>query len=76
MIREEFIRVNHVLQADKSVMSDACKALVLQDFAEKFNEYFDLIGLPRMALTCQNGVYTVELKFQADRIKKFNVLAR
>ena len=76
MIREEFIRVNHVLQADKSVMSDACKALVLQDFAEKFNEYFDLIGLPRMELTCQNGIYTVELKFQADRIKKFNVLAR
>lgn len=76
MIREEFIRVNHVLQADKSVMSDACKALVLQDFAEKFNEYFDLVGLPRMDLTCQNGVYTVELKFQADRIKKFNVLAR
>ena len=76
MIREEFIRVNHVLQADKSVMSDACKALVLQDFAEKFSEYFDLIGLPRMTLTCQNGVYTVELKFQADRIKKFNVLNR
>ena len=76
MIREEFIRVNHVLQADKSVMSDACKALVLQDFAEKFNEYFDLIGLPRMELTCQNGIYTVELKFQADRIKKFNVLSR
>ena len=76
MIREEFLRVNHILQADKSVMSDACKALVLQDFAEKFNEYFDLIGLPRMDLTCQNGVYMVELKFQADRIKKFNVLNR
>ena len=76
MIREEFLRANHVLQADKSVMSDACKALVLQDFAEKFNEYFDLIGLPRMELTCQNGIYTVGLKFQADRIKKFNVLNR
>ena len=75
-VREEFLRVNNLLQADKSVMSDGCKALVLQDFAEKFNEYFDLIGLPRMELTCQNGVYTVELKFQADRIKKFNVLAR
>ena len=75
-VREEFLRVNNLLQADKSVMSDGCKALVLQDFAEKFNEYFDLIGLPRMELICQNGVYTVELKFQADRIKKFNVLAR
>ena len=76
MVREEFLRVNNLLQADKSVMSDGCKALVLQDFAEKFNEYFDLIGLPRMELSCQNGIYTVELKFQADRIKKFNVLAR
>ena len=75
-MREEFLRLNNVLQADKSVMSDACKALVLQDFAEKFNEYFDLIGLPRMDLTCQNGVYTVEIKFQADRIKKFSVLSR
>ena len=75
-MREEFLRLNNVLQADKSVMSDACKVLVLQDFSEKFNEYFDLIGLPRMDLTCQNGVYTVELKFQADRIKKFNVLSR
>jgi hypothetical protein len=74
MIRDEFLRANNLLQADKSVMSDGCKALVLQDFAEKFNEYFDLIGLPRMELTCQNGTYTVEIKFQADRIKKFNVL--
>lgn len=73
-VREEFVRVNNVLQADKSVMSDACKALVLQDFAEKFNEYFDLIGLPRMELSCKNGTYTVNISFQAERIKKFNVL--
>ena len=67
-------RVNNVIQSDKSVMTDACKALVLQDFAEKFNEYFDLNGLPRMDLTCKNGTYTVQLTFQAERIKKFNVL--
>ncbi len=73
-MRNEYQRINQVLQADKSVMSDACKALVLQDFAEKFNEYFDLIGLPRMELSCKNGVYSVQLKFEAERIKKFNVL--
>ena len=73
---DDFMRVNNVIQADKSVMSDACKALVLQDFAEKFNEYFDLIGLPRMELTCKNGVYSVSLSFQAERIKKFNVLTQ
>ncbi|MBO5457611.1 MAG: hypothetical protein J6A24_01465 [Clostridia bacterium] len=71
---DDFTRVNNVLQADKSVMSDGCKALVLQDFADKFHEYFDLIGLPRMELTCKNGIYTVKLAFEAERIKKFNVL--
>ncbi|MBE5745315.1 MAG: hypothetical protein E7355_04180 [Clostridiales bacterium] len=71
---EEFKRVNDVIQGDKSLMSDACKSLVLQDFAEKFNEYFDVIGLPRMELSCKNGTYHVSLSFEAERIKKFNVL--
>ncbi len=74
MERNEFSRVNQVLQADKSVMSEGCKALVLKDFADKFNEYFDLIGLPRMDITCKNGLYTVEVVFEAERIKKFQVL--
>jgi hypothetical protein len=69
-----FKRINDVLQADKSVMSEGCKALVLQDFAEKFNEYFDVIGLPRMELTCKNGTYSVTLSFEAERIRKFQVL--
>ena len=73
-VLDEFTRVNNVLQADKSVMSDGCKALVLQDFAEKFNEYFDLIGLPRMELSCKNGTYTVRRCFEAERIKNINVL--
>ena len=71
---DEFTRVNNVIQADKAVMSDGCKALVLQDFAEKFNEYFDLIGLPRMEVSCKHGVYSVSIAFEAERIKKFNVL--
>lgn len=74
MRNNDFKRVNDVIQADKSVMSEACKALVLQDFAEYFNEYFDLIGLPRMQLNCKNGIYIVQIAFEAERIKKFNVL--
>lgn len=67
-------RIDYAIQADKSVMSDGCKALVLQDFAEKFNEYFDLIGLPRMQIDYTNGEYMVEIVFKAERIKKFNIL--
>ncbi len=71
---DDYTRINNVIQADKSLMSDACKALVLQDFSEKFNEYFDVIGLPRIELTQKNGVYKVNVTFEAERIKKFNVL--
>ena len=71
---QEYMRVRNVIQADKSVMSDACKTLVLHDFANKFNEYFDLIGLPKMQVSCKNGVYTVDVTFEAERIKKFHVL--
>ncbi len=73
-MKNEYYRVNNVIQADKSVMSEGCKTLVLQDFTDKFQEYFELIGLPRMELTCKNGIYNVELRFEAERIKKFNVL--
>ncbi len=73
-MKDAYTRINNVIQADKAAMSDACKTLVLQDFAEKFQEYFDLIGLPRMELKNENGVYLVRLAFEAERIKKFNVL--
>ena len=74
MAREEIVRISNIIQADKSVMSEACKALVLQDFANKFSEYFDVVGLPHMEIVCKNGIYTVEILFEAERIKKFHVL--
>ena len=71
---EAFTRINSVIQADKSILSEGCKALVLQDLSEKLDEYFDLNGLPIMDIHCQNGTYYISLNFQAERIKKFNVL--
>ncbi len=71
---QEYKRINDLLQADKSIMSDGCKALIVRDFAEKFDEYFDLTGVPRMEITCKNGVYRIQISFEAERIKKFNVL--
>ena len=73
-LTDDYTRIHNVIQADKTFMSDACKALVLQDFSEKFNEYFDVIGLPRLELSQKNGIYTVQVTFEAERIKKFNVL--
>ena len=72
--REDYARVNNVLNTDKSVMSDGCKMLVLQDFARKFNEYFELLGLPNMEIVIGDSGYVVTVTFRADRVKKFNVL--
>jgi hypothetical protein len=71
---QDFTRIHNVIQADKSVMSESCKVLVLQDLAEKCNEYFDLTGLPRMEINCKNGAYFIKIEMEAERIKKFNVL--
>ncbi len=72
--KEDFARVTSVLQSDKSIMSDGCKMLVLQDFARKIEEYFDLEGQPEMEIVFRKGVYEVNLSFRAERVKKFNVL--
>ncbi|MBQ8657932.1 MAG: hypothetical protein IJ506_02255 [Clostridia bacterium] len=70
----DYARVTSVLQADKSVMSEGCKMLVLQDFSRKIEEYFDLLGQPKMEIVFKKGVYEVNLSFRAERVKKFNVL--
>ena len=67
-------RVIKVIQTDKAVVSDGCKALVVKDVATKLNEYFELKNLPEMEVVYENGIYRVELKFDALRVKKFNVL--
>ncbi len=71
---DTFERVKKVIQTDKAVVSDGCKALVLKDVASKLNEYFELKSTPEMEVVYENGIYRVELKFDALRVKKFNVL--
>lgn len=73
-VREAYARANGVIQSDKSVMTEGCKQLVLKDVAKKLNEYFELKTLPEMEIVYERGVYQVRLCFQAERVKKFNVL--
>lgn len=73
-VKDNYARTSNVIQSDKSVMSDGCKSLVLQDFARMFEEYFELEGLPDMDIERDNGIYKVTVTFEADRVKKFNVL--
>ena len=74
MGKRELRRVFEVIQSDKAVMSDGCKALIEQDLTRKCSEYFDLLGGVTMRVVCENGRYRVAVEFEAERIKKFNVL--
>ena len=71
---DAYARANGVIQSDKSVMTDGCKQLVVKDVAQKLGEYFELKALPEMEIVYERGVYQVRLSFQAERVKKFNVL--
>ena len=72
--KNDYARVFGVIQSDKSVMSDSCKTLVLQDFARLISEYFELRALPKMEIASDGNGYDVTITFQAERVKKFNVL--
>ena len=73
-VRDAYARVNGVIQSYKLVMTESCKQLVVKDVAKKLNEYFELKELPKLEIVCEGGVYQVRLSFQAERVKKFNVL--
>ena len=72
--REEFSRIYGVLQADKAPIGEGCKGLIVQDLAEKFSQYFDLISAPTMTIQEEKGKVHVVVSFDAERVKKFNVV--
>lgn len=72
--RDDYKRINDVIESDKAVLSEGCKALVVKDVATKLEEYFELKTLPAMEIVYEKGTYRVSVSFQAERVKKFNVL--
>ncbi len=72
--REAYLRARDVISADKSILSEGCKALVERDFACLFEEYFVLTSPPKLDIDCNDEGYEVTIRFEANRIKKFNVL--
>ena len=72
--RDDYTRINDVIESDKAVLSEGCKALVVKDVATKLEEYFELKTLPTMEIVYEKGAYRVSVSFQAERVKKFNVL--
>ena len=73
-VSDSYARASEVLQSGKSALTESCKQLIIKDVTKKLSEYFEVKDLPSMEIVCENGVYSVRLSFQAERVKKFNVL--
>ena len=71
---KNFDRAYGVLQADKTVMSEDCKALVTRDIERKIAEYFELSSPATMEIVKLDGEYRVRITFSAERIKHFQIL--
>ena len=71
---KKFDRAYGVLQADKTVMSEGCNALIVQDLERKLAEYFELAGTPVLTVLKERGEYFATIEFRAERIKHFQVL--
>ena len=69
-----FERAYGVLQADKRLMDDGCKALMVRDFERKFAEYFELPSGTFVSMEKSGGKYHISIMFEAERIKQFQVL--
>ncbi|MBQ9081612.1 MAG: hypothetical protein IJY26_03130 [Clostridia bacterium] len=67
-------RASRVINADKSAMSEECRAVALRDFLHVAREYFDLKGLPSLEIVNKSGEYDISVRFKADRVKTFYLL--
>lgn len=73
-VSENFKKANKIIESEKTVLSDGCKSLMLQDFAATFARYFELSSAPQMTFSPDGKGYSVSVSFSAALVKKFNVL--
>ena len=71
---DNFEQANRIIEGEKSVLSDGCRGLILQDLAAAISRYFELSEPPKMTLTALEKGFGVTVEFSAALIKKFNVL--
>ena len=71
---DNFEQANKIIEGEKSVLSDGCRGLILQDLSATLSRYFELSEPPKMVLSPAEKGFDVTVEFSAALIKKFNVL--
>lgn len=67
-------RLESILRHDKAIISEACEAAVVRDFAHVAEEYFELDGELAFSVREERGKSLVTLSFRVNRVKNFTQL--
>lgn len=71
---DEKQRLEALLHRDKAIISDACEAAAVRDFARVAEEYFQLDGELTFALREEKNGAVVTVSFRVVRVKNFTTL--
>ena len=67
-------RLENILRHDKAIISGACEAAAVRDFAHVAEEYFELDGQMNFSVREERGKTMVLLTFRVTRVKNFTQL--
>ena len=67
-------RLESILRHDKPIISEACEAAAVRDFAHVAEEYFELDGELAFSVREERGKSLVTLSFRVNRVKNFTQL--
>ena len=67
-------RLESILRHDKAIISEACEAAAVRDFAHAAEEYFELDGELAFSVREERGKSLVTLSFRVNRVKNFTQL--
>ena len=67
-------RLESILRHDKAIISEACEAAAVRDFAHVAEEYFELDGELAFSVREERGKWLGTLSFRVNRVKNFTQL--
>ena len=67
-------RLESILRHDKAIISEACEAAAVRDFAHVAEGYFELDGELAFSVREERGKSLVTLSFRVNRVKNFTQL--
>lgn len=74
--KAEIARIKDILECDRLSVGEDFEGLLSEDLIRTLKDYFDFKCAPSLKIIKSGGVFSVEIKFLAERIKTFGVVPK